>query len=566
MSGRGNKKQSIYNSTKQWYVGIYTRRSYDDLDEKESDTIINQKNMIIDFIEKMPNTTIVDYYIDDGYSGTTFDRPSFQQMFNDVISGKINMIVVKDLSRLGRNHLEVGKYLEQIFPLYDLRVVAINDDIDSFLKPDSLDSFIVPMKNLMNENYAKDISKKVASSYLTMAKKGMFVSGTTPFGYELDSEDKHHLVINKDEAEIVKKIFDMALNSEGRIRICKYLNNNHILCRKEHQRRLKHKIPLDDITILPKYIWSTSTIGRMLTNETYIGNLVQLKTYKVSFKNHREIPKPENEWIRCENTHEPIISKKEFEKVQQIIKENTRVSEKKSSEKTYSIYNGKLKCADCGRAMTKQEDYRGNKNLSNYFCLNYLTTNSNCSPHKIKTAVLNDAVLEAIQLQVKLVIELDKSLKKLYFKNNKYLQETTYKNNLRIAEIKINDLKDKKRENYKNWKLKIIDKKEYDENLEQIDTKLAKLEEDINLYNSTYKETIKRLRKDDYWISHYKRNKKIKTLTREVLKELIESIYVKEDGSLIVNFRYKDEYAELVEYVKNEEGVCKCLYGNLETI
>ena len=223
MSGRGNKKQSKLNSTKQWYAGVYTRRSFDDLDDNESNTIINQKDMVVDYIKKIPNMTIVDFYSDDGYSGTTFDRPCFKEMFNDVISGRINTIVVKDLSRLGRNHLEVGKYLEQIFPLYDLRVIAINDDIDSFLKPDSIDDFIVPLKNLINETYAKDISKKVSSSYLTMAKQGKYVSGITPFGYKIDPEDKHHLIINEEEVEIVKSIFNMALKGEGRVRICKYL-------------------------------------------------------------------------------------------------------------------------------------------------------------------------------------------------------------------------------------------------------------------------------------------------------------------------------------------------------
>lgn len=564
MAGRGNKKQSKLNSTKQWYAGVYTRRSFDDLEDNESNTIINQKDMVVDYIKKIPNMTIVDFYSDDGFSGTTFDRPSFKEMFNDVVSGRINTIVVKDLSRLGRNHLEVGKYLEQIFPLYDLRVIAINDDIDSFLKPDSIDDFIVPLKNLINETYAKDISKKVASSYLTMAKQGKYVSGITPFGYKIDPEDKHHLIINEEEVEIVKSIFNMALKGEGRVRICKYLNDNHILCRKEHQRRLKHKIPLDDITVQPKYIWSTSTIGRMLSNETYIGNLVQLKTYKRSYKEHREIPKAEEDWIRCDNTHEAIINRDDFFKVQQITKENTK--ERKSTEKTYSIYNGKLRCADCGRAMAKQEDFRGNRNVSNYYCINHLTTTSHCSPHKIRTEDLNNAVLEAIQLQVKLVIELDKSVKKLFFKNNKYLQETTYKNNLRIAEIRINDLKDKKRDNYKNWKLNNIDKKEYEENLQQYDEKIKKLEEDINLYTSTYQETIKRIKKDDYWISHYKRNRKIKNLTRETILELIQSILVKEDGSLLINFKYHDEYSELLKYVENEGGITECLSGNLATI
>ena len=564
MSGRGNKKQSRINSDKKWNVGIYTRRSFDDLDDNESNTIINQKEMLTEYVNNLPNATIVDYYVDDGYSGTTFDRPSFQEMFSDVVSGRINAIIVKDLSRLGRNYIEIGKYLEQIFPQYDLRVIAINDDIDSFLKPDSINNFIVPIKNLINETYSKDISKKVASSYLAMAKSGKFVSGTPPYGYDLDPEDKHHLVINKDEAEVVKKIFEMSLNEDGRVKICKYLNDEGILCRKELQRRIKNNLSLEPFKIKTKYIWSTSTIGRMLVNETYIGNLVQLKTYKKSYKDHREIPKAQEDWIRCDNTHEAIISKSDFNQVQKLIKKNTKTKKKK--EVIYSIYNGKLKCFDCGKAMVKQDDYRGNRNISNYFCISHLYLSKSCSSHKIKTEVLNNTVLESIQLQVKLVIELDKSIKRLFFRSNKGQLETTYKEKIRVVEIKLENLKNKKRDNYKEWKFGSIDKKEYETIQQDIENKINKLNEDIELYNSTYQNTIKRLRKDEYWISHYRRNRKIKKITKEVLDELVESILVKEDGSLIINFKYQDEYIGLLQYIENEGSVKECLNGELVSI
>ena len=562
--GRGNKKQSRINSNKQWRFGVYTRRSFDDLDTSESNTIINQKELSVDYLKDFPNSTIVDFYVDDGFSGTTFDRPSFKEMFDDVISGRINAIIVKDLSRLGRDHIKVGKYLEQIFPLYDLRLIAINDNIDSFLRPESLNDFMVPMKNLINETYAKDISKKVSSSYMTMAKQGKFVSGTSPYGYALDPEDKHHLIVDKKEAEIVKQIFQMASNGDGRIKISKYLNNEGILCRKEIQRRNKNKLPLDDKNIKIKYMWSTSTIGRMLVNETYIGNLVQLKTYKRSYKDHREIPKAEEDWIRCENTHEPIITKEEFTKVQNYIRKNTK--ERKTTEKVYSIFNGKLKCADCGRAMLKQDDNRGNRKVSNYYCMTHLHLKNSCSPHKIRTEDLNNAVLESIQLQVKLVIELDRSIKKLFFKSNKNQMETTYKNNIRLAEIKLENLKNKKRETYKEWKFNSIDKKEFDSITSDIDSKIIKLNEDIERYNSSYQNVIKKIRKNDYWINHYKRNRKIKRLTKEIIDELIKTILIKENGSVIITFKYQDEYLGLLSYVENEGSVEECLSGNLVAI
>ncbi len=223
-----------------------------------------------------------------------------------------------------------------------------------------------------------------------------------------------------------------------------------------------------------------------------------------------------------------------------------------NSPVSYSIFNGKLKCSDCGRAMTKQEDTRGKRQLSNYFCMSYLQVSKSCSSHKIKTSVLEESVLEAIQVQVKLVIELEKSLSKLYFKNNQGSIENEYKNNVKIAELKISNLKEQKRKYYEEWKFNKLEKSEFMKLSEEIESKIKKLGEDIEIYTSTYRENVKKMRKNDYWIGHYKRNRKIKSLSKEVLNELIDVIYVRKDGTLDIKFKYQDEYESLVNYL--EEG------------
>ena len=563
MSGRGKKKISYINVVRKWFVGIYTRRSFDDLDDSESNTIVNQKNMIIEFLNNLPNVTIVEYYVDDGYSGTNFNRPGFQDMMNDIKNGRINTIVVKDLSRLGRNYIELGKYIEEIFPLYNLRIIAINDNIDSHLNPESVNSLMVPIKNLMNENYAQDISKKVSSAYQTMAKKGLFASGTTPYGYTFDPNDKHHLIIDESEAIIVRKIFDMALNGDGKIVICKRLNNEGILCRKELQRRKKYNLSLNAFDDEVKYIWSTSTIGRMLSNETYIGNLVQGKSTMVSYKDKRKIYKDKSEWIIYKDAHEPIISIDDFKKVQELIKDRTV---KKKSPKNYSIYNGILKCADCGRAMCKQEDFRGNRNVSNYYCNSYLRETNKCSSHKIKTVDLDNYVLETIQMQIKLVIELERSLKKLNIFDNKTLIEEEFQKNIKLSNLMLEKYKREKKEKYEEWKLGYIEKDEYIKFSDEITSKIKAVNEEIEMYNSTYFEKLKKIRKNDYWINHYKRNKKIKKVTREVLLELVESIKVFENGNIIIEFKYQDQYSSIINYLENREGAKECLNGLLEYI
>lgn len=563
MAGRGKKKLSTNSTVANWLVGIYTRRSFDDNEDKESNTITNQKEMINSFISKEKNMTIVDYYVDDGYTGTTFDRPGFQEMMKDISDGRINTIIVKDLSRLGRNSLEVGKYIEEIFPIYNIRIIAINDNVDSFKRPESINDLMVPIKNLINESYARDISKKVSSAYYTMASNGKYVAGTSPYGYTFDENDKHHLVVDPDEVEIVRLIFNMALKGDGRVKITKYLNDHNILCRKEIQRRKKYKLSLEPLEETIKYKWSTSTIGRMLTSEIYIGNLTQLKTKRESFKNHKVINVAKEDWVRFEKTHEPIITKADFDKIQGLIKVNAkRLSN--TGERTYSIYNGVLKCADCGRAMYKQEDKRGNRQLSNYFCNTYLyISKTSCSSHKIKTEDLNDIVLESVQLQVKLVIELDRSLKRLFFKNNRETVESEYKNNTRIAEIKINNLKNKKIQLYEDWKFNNIDKDEFINQSKLIEEDIKLVEEKLELITKTYRDNIKMIKRNDYWINHYRRNKKIKKLTREVIKELIDVIYITADGNVDIRFKYSNEYKELVTYLENEGAVKKCQNGEL---
>ena len=563
MAGRGKKKLSTNSTVANWLVGIYTRRSFDDNEDKESNTITNQKEMINSFISKEKNMTIVDYYVDDGYTGTTFDRPGFQEMMKDISDGRINTIIVKDLSRLGRNSLEVGKYIEEIFPIYNIRIIAINDNVDSFKRPESINDLMVPIKNLINESYARDISKKVSSAYYTMASNGKYVAGTSPYGYTFDENDKHHLVVDPDEVEIVRLIFNMALKGDGRVKITKYLNDHNILCRKEIQRRKKYKLSLEPLEETIKYKWSTSTIGRMLTSEIYIGNLTQLKTKRESFKNHKVINVAKEDWVRFEKTHEPIITKADFDKIQGLIKVNAkRLSN--TGERTYSIYNGVLKCADCGRAMYKQDDKRGNRQLSNYFCNTYLyISKTSCSSHKIKTDDLNDIVLESVQLQVKLVIELDRSLKRLFFKNNRETVESGYKNNTRIAEIKINNLKNKKIQLYEDWKFNNIDKDEFINQSKLIEEDIKLVEEKLELITKTYRDNIKMIKRNDYWINHYRRNKKIKKLTREVIKELIDVIYITADGNVDIRFKYSNEYKELVTYLENEGAVKKCQNGEL---
>ena len=551
MTGRNSRRKIIeQNNKKIWKLGVYCRLSSEDGDNAESDSIVNQRELISLFIKKEKDINIVDYYTDDGYSGTSFDRPDFKRMIKDIVNEKINAVIVKDLSRFGRNYIEAGKYLEQIFPLYSTRFIAINDNIDSYKDPKSINNVIVPFKNLMNDEYARDISNKVKSVYKTKALKGEFVGGTTPYGYTKDEKNKYQLVIDKNEAENIKLIFQLYLDGWGQIKICKYLNDNKILGRKEIQRRKKRNISLEPDADNIQYKWSKSTIGKILTNETYIGNVVQNRTTTVSYKNHKVIYRPREEWIVVKNTHEPIISNEDFEKVQEILK--SRNYERKPTT-NLTIYYGKIKCADCGSGMCKMEDFRGNRVSSNYYCRNYKTTSSNCSPHKIKTSVLNNLVLQTILMQVKLVIDLEKSINKLKDEGRLKELERAYNYKFNKLENDIDKYKKLKKASYEDWKLDNISKEDFMICSKEYDEQINNLNNEITATRNVYNESIQELKKDNYWIDHFKKNKNIKEVNREIIYELIDTIYVHENENITIKFKYQDEYSKAIELLNSKE-------------
>ena len=534
-----------------WKVGIYCRLSSDDGDNAESDSITNQKEIIEYFLKKEENIEIIDYYQDDGYSGTTFNRPDFKRMFNALVNGDINTIIVKDLSRFGRNYIEVGNYIEQIFPLYNTRFIAVNDNIDSFKDPKSVNNIIVPFKNLMNDEYARDISNKVRSVLMTKSLNGEWVGGTCPYGYKKNPDNIHQLIIDEEEAPVVRKIFKMALDGFGHIKIARFLNDNGILCRKEVQRRKKYKLSMSSEDEEIVYHWSTSTIGKMVTSEIYIGNLVWNRTGSISYKDHRQIYKPKSEWVIVEGTHEGIISVEDFNKIQETIKE--RLSKKKRPEKL-TIYKYKIKCADCGRSMCKMEDFRDGRTSSNFYCRNYKTTSSKCSPHKIKTSELDSMVNEAILMQIKSVLNIEKTINKIK-ENSKTTNKDEYEKQILKLNNDIDKIKRLKKVAYEDWKLERISKEEFINYSNDYEKSIENLNNEIKVYENKIESSLRDIKEDEYWIEHFRRNKKIKSLSREVIEELIDCIYVHEGGNITIKFKYQDEYERALKSIENEMEV-----------
>ena len=294
-------------------VAGYIRLSKEDKIKDESNSVTNQKAIIDSYVKKNEDLELVDFYIDDGYSGTTFDRPEYKRMLKDIVEGKVNTIIVKDLSRFGRNHIESDNYLENILPSYNVRFISIIDDIDSFKNANSTNSILVPLKNLMNDQYARDISEKVRSTLKVKQLNGEFIGVTAPYGYLKDPKDKHKFIIDKEASYIVKKIFNMILLGKSRKEIAEHLNSKNVLTPSLYKLS-KENTNNEDLIRFKK--WNSEIVNRILRNETYTGTLIQNVKTKPNYRTDKLIDVNKDEWIIIENHHEPIISKDKFDEVQ----------------------------------------------------------------------------------------------------------------------------------------------------------------------------------------------------------------------------------------------------------
>jgi DNA invertase Pin-like site-specific DNA recombinase len=375
----------------QYGAALYMRLSKDDDSVCESASISTQRKMLRAYA-KENNFTVYDEYVDDGISGTTFERPDFKRMIRDIENKKVNMVITKDLSRLGRDYILSGQYIETYFPSKKVRYIAINDGYDS----ESQYTDIAPFKNIINEMYARDTSKKIRSAFATLMKEGAFIGACAPYGYKRDPKDKHHLVIDELSAEVVREIFRCASNGISPAEIARTLNNRDLLTPSEYRHAKSLYI---DIKNFPKHMnWTSSTITKMLKNVVYLGHTAQGKTTKVSFKSKISIKNPKENWFVSKNTHEPIISKEIFDIASR--KSHQRTCAKKGTFK--NIFSGIAKCADCGRNMsTVAAKKKGAK--ANLSCGRYkLYGSGKCSNHFIDYDDLYEIVFSSIKEVTKL--------------------------------------------------------------------------------------------------------------------------------------------------------------------
>lgn len=522
--------------SEEYKVGIYLRLSREDEKLGESSSISNQRDLLHKYIEEN-NLNLAGEYVDDGVSGTTFDRKGFNQMIKDCESKKINMIITKDMSRLGRDHIEFGFYVERYFPEHNIRYVAVNDGIDTAVNSSANDMIV--FKSAFNDMYVKDISNKLRSSLNIKKSNGQFVGAYAPYGYEKDKDDKHKLVIDDEAALIVRRIFKMFVAGKSISKICDILTTECVPTPSMHKNMNMGQVGYH------YGVWSSRTVGDILKNPTYIGNLAQCKQKKINYKSKKRVHIKQSDWVIKENAVIPIIDKDEFNLAQQMFKSN-KYRGKKSGITDSLLLRGMIFCKECrhtiGFRACKQKTEKYGLVTRIYGNCNYWVKRKKqkvCTPHSVKYSKIEEMVIENIRSML-----------------HKYFKEATIKNVL-------------KKINKKNDKMKTL---EYDiakinADLEKIDKKINacyndKLEGNITLemFQNTYNNLVlknKNLQKkknelkkilnyiknndslNDYYIKKMKNFLNMKSPMRAFVISLIDRIEIDENKTIDIYYKFK---------------------------
>lgn len=547
---RGRKSKYCDKGTLQnkWNVALYIRLSVQDGDKAESNSVVNQKELLDMFMSKDKELNFYNYYIDDGFSGTNFERPSFKKMMEDIDRGLINTVIVKDLSRLGRNYIEIGKCIQNVFLKKNIRFISVCDNIDSYKRMKSIEDISFPLKNLMNEIYCRDVSKKITSTFEIMKKSGKYIGSFPPFGYIKERENKHHLVVDTASATVVKMIFDLCESGIGNTLIAKELNQRCILTPSEYNYKVLKLTPTGKKVSKE---WTASMVGKILDNRVYCGDLIQSKTHGISYKVHKRVKNSEDKFIIVENTHEPIIDKERFYNIQELRK-NRKYNWNKRVEEI-DIFDGIIICSNCKSSMSRI--ITDEKKISEIPIKKYAYKCDKCNDKEvkdfyIKADTLKICVFRSIKYHIDLLNEFENA-KKAIKHNTDYTE--FLKNNVENMKKELEQLEKQKMSNYEKWKNDEITEIEYMESIKNNVIQECSLQKDIKEEKKkllTARQEIKNI-KDNVWVENLLKYRNQKKLTKEMLNDLIENIYINKDGRKIkIKFKYEDAYKVAMSYLK----------------
>lgn len=554
----------MQNSDIVYKAADYLRLSKEDGDfsvspqKQESNSISSQRDIIKQFVERSPDIHLTAEFCDDGYTGTNFDRPDFKKMMESVKAGEINCIIVKDLSRFGRDYIESGRYIEKIFPQMGVRFIAINDHFDS-ARSNSNDNIILPFKNLINDSYSRDISVKVRTNLEIKRRRGEFIANFAVYGYARDPQDKNKLIVDECAAAVVRDIFRWRIEGISAQKIAVRLNEHGILSPMEY----KHSNGSNYSTKFKTNYqanWSAVSVVRILTNPVYTGTLIQGRRTTPNYKVKKSIQKDESEWARVDNAHEAIIRITEFNLVQELQRTPTRSGA--GIESAYPL-SGKVFCGNCGKPVKRLSVCSGGKKYAYYNCPDAAIPSSRrnvqpsspeiqdaCESCRISEKELEAAVLATLQAQIGVILDMDEALAQadtLQWENREYkrleaqifAQEEIIEKNNRLKAGIYEDLSDG-----------LISKEEYDNLKQQFTLRIQDAKDITARLNRECTDVKESLTTQQDWLSQFRGYRNLTSLTRPVIVHLVERIMLYPGKEIKLSLRHKDQFSGIMEFLR----------------
>lgn len=535
---------------KQYIAFAYLRLSKEDGDKPESDSITNQRKLIQTYISNHKEILLIDEIIDDGWSGTSFQRPGMTHMLERLKRGEGNCVIVKDLSRFGRDFIQVGRYIQKIFPQNGIRFIAINDDVDTIRK-NQADDILIPVKNLMNDSYCSELSRKLRNQFQVQWRNGEFLGPFAAYGYVKSPDDKHQLVIDDYAAEVVRGIFCAKIQGYSMIRIAEQLNYRDILSPTAYKRSkgMNYHAPCakDDTC------WSVHTIRRILKNRLYLGDLEQGKRYKEHYKSNRILERPQEEWVVVHNHHEPIVDIQTFEAVQRDLASDTRCMDETGMT---APLGGLLFCAECGRQMIQKRTDRGRKSFTYYICSSF-RKKQGCTSHSISRPLLEEKVRCAINAFVCSALDVQSFMEKASTEKLMEMQLKKVDEQIRQTQAKIEKNNQKQTNAYELKLDGTITKEEFILLKDRFAQRIRNEQQELSELERQRREILAHADRSVSWLTDFRYKLCFDELSRETALMLLKRVTVSADKEINITFVCQDEYEKwsgLMAEIKKEVG------------
>ena len=534
-----------------YHAAIYLRLSQEDgdisvSDKNESNSISTQRDLIHAYLQKQADILYETEFCDDGYTGTNFDRPGFNDMMKAVREKRVDCIVVKDLSRFGRDYIESGKYIQKIFPMLGIRFIAINDGYDSADTGNQSNDFVLPFKNLINDSYCRDISIKSRSNLEVKRRNGEFVNNFAVFGYMRSPDDKHKLIIDEEAAVIVRNIFNWKQEGWNAQQIANHLNKLHFPSPMEYKKKCGQNFRTSFKTKTTAQ-WSAVAVLRILKNPVYTGVLEQGKTTTPNYKVKTKVFKDESKWARVENAHEAIITPAQFELVQTVLGMDTCRAE--NNDEIYP-FSGMIYCADCQSPMLHRAATSNGKKYHYYVCSGNKKDKNSCTTHNIKCDLVEDVVLATVQAHISMAIDIDNAMSQVDSLDWEQREVRKIDGQIAAMELDVEKFSRIKLELYEDLKGGLISKEEYHSFKEDYDIRIQSIKQQISSLVSQRNAIKGGLTSAQGWFAQFRKYENIEKLTRLAIVSLIERVEINDNKDIHVKFRHADQFAAALEYLE----------------